>query len=126
MSHTVTYNSKLGLVETKAKGELGLEEAKEIIAQIGLVAKENSCFLCLSDYREVKLTLSTIEIYEIPKILSKTITSLSLAVFKFKRAIVFAKGSRDFYFLETVTINNGQYAQLFEDMEGAKKWLLGG
>jgi len=67
MSHSVVYDSRLGLIKTKAHGKLDLEEAKEMIAEIGLVAKENNCFLCLSDYRHAKLALSTVEIYEVPQ-----------------------------------------------------------
>ena len=125
MSIKVTYNSKLGLIETKVQGNLGWEEAKEIIAEIGSVAKEKDCFLCLSDYRAATLTLSTMEIYKIPALLSEIITSLGLSPSKFKRAIVVVKDLESFHFYETVTMNSGQFAKLFQDINEAKKWLLG-
>jgi hypothetical protein len=52
MPHTVTYNSETHIVETKAHGNITLDEAKELIFDIGQVCVEKNCFLCLSDYRE--------------------------------------------------------------------------
>ena len=124
MSHTVTYNPETHIVETKAHGNLTLDEAKELISDIGQACVENNCFLCPSDYRDVTLKLSTLDIYSIPHILSETLASMGLPANKVKRAVVVAKDTRDFEFFETVTINNGQNIKLFQDIDEAKKWLL--
>ena len=124
MPHTVTYNPETHIVETKAHGNLTLEEAKELIFDIGQACAENNCFLCLSDYRDVTLKLSTLDIYSIPQILSDKLASMGLPANKVKRAVVIAKDIRDFEFFETVTINRGQNIKLFQDIDEAKKWLL--
>jgi len=124
MSHLVTYNPDSGLIETKIQGNLSLDEAKQLIAEIGTAAKDNHCFRCLSDYRETTMRLSTIEIYDIPQLLSRKLASMGIDAQKFKRAIVVAKSLEDFHFFETVTINTGQNIRLFLDMEEARKWLL--
>jgi hypothetical protein len=117
MTHTVTYNPVLGVIETVAQGNLNLSEAKEIISAITQIAVEKDCFLCLSDYRN-----ATID--EIPKILSTIVTSSGLRPSKFKRAIIAEKSSKDYQFFETVTLNMGQHIKLFQDIEEAKKWLF--
>jgi len=124
MSHQVAYNPDSGLIETKVQGDLSLEEAKELITEIGTAARENNCFLCLSDYRETTMHLSTIEIYDIPQLLSGMLESMGVDAQKFKRAIVVAKSLKDFHFYETVTLNTGQNIRLFADIEEARKWLL--
>lgn len=124
MSHTVTYNSEECIIETKIVGALVLGEAKELIAQIVQVAKEKNCFLCLSDYREAELKLSIFEIYDTPKIITDVSASQELLSGRFKRAIVVKEVLQDFYFYETVTLNSGQNAKLFKNIDEAKEWLL--
>ena len=123
MTHTVTYNPELGVIETDAQGNLSLSEAKEIISAITQIAIEKDCFLCLSDYRKATIEMSTLQIYDIPKILSDIVTSFGLPPSKFKRAIIAEKGLRDYQFFETVTLNMGQHVKLFQDMDEARKWL---
>ena len=124
MTHTVTYNPGLGIIETIAQGKLTLDEAKEIISEITQMAIEQNCFLCLSDYHEATIDMSTLEIYDIPKVLSNMVTSLGLNPSQFKRAILVEKSFEDFHFFETVTLNAGQNIRLFQDTDEAKKWLL--
>jgi hypothetical protein len=123
MAHTVTYNSASHVIKTKAQGNLTLNEAKEIISKIVQVAKESNCFLCLSDYREAEINMSAFEIYDVPKIISAVSESQGLLANNFKRAIVVKKGLKNFLFYETVTLNSGQHAKLFQDIDEAKKWL---
>jgi hypothetical protein len=80
--------------------------------------------LCLSDYRDATFELSTLEIYDIPYVLSYIVTSEGLRPSQFKRAIVVVKSFHDYHFFETVTLNAGQNIRLFPDTEEAKKWLL--
>jgi hypothetical protein len=124
MSHTVTYNSRLNLIETEIHGNLDLQEARDIMSEIGRMAKARACFSCLSDYRDATLDMSTVEIYDIPSLLSEIVTSLGLSAHQFKRALVVDKGLENFHFLETVTYNSGQQSRLFHDIDAARKWLL--
>ena len=124
MTHTVTYNPALGVIETVAQGDLTSSEAKEIISEISQIAVEKDCFLCFSDYRNATIEMSTLQIYDIPKTLSGIVTSFGLRPSKFKRAIIAEQGSKDYQFFETVTLNKGQHIRLFQDMDEAKKWLF--
>ena len=123
MSHTVAYNSEAHLIETRVQGILTMEEAKEIISEIIQAGKSSNCYLCLSDYREAELDLSVIELYNVPRIIARESAAQGLLANKFKRAIVVKRDLKDFYFFETVTLNSGQNAKLFEDIDEAKKWL---
>ena len=62
MPQTVTYHSATHLVETKAHGNLTLDEAKEMVSEIGQVCVEKNCFLYLSNYPEMTLNSSTLAI----------------------------------------------------------------
>lgn len=126
MPHTITYNSIEKIIEIQVQGDFSLNEAKEIIANVTLVAKEHNCFLVLSDFREATLKLSISEIHEMPKIISEIVASSGLHVHKTKRAIVV--GSQDvekYRFFDNIIFNRGQFEKLFYDIDKAKKWLFG-
>jgi hypothetical protein len=124
MSHTIIYNSESQTVEIKARGNIPLHEAKEIVSETIRIAKLNDCFLILNDFREAKLNLSTMEIYNLPKIISDLAASEGLNASLFKRAAVIVKDENDFRFFETVTFNQFQTMKIFQDINEAKNWLL--
>ena len=124
MTHTIVYNPGLGIIETTTQGTLTLSEAKEIILEIAQLGKEKNCYLCLSDYREAALDMSTLQIHDLPGVLTNTVNSLGLRPGQFKRAIVVKQSFPDYHFFETVTLNAGQNIRLFHDRDEAKKWLL--
>ncbi len=124
MTHLVTYNRELGMIETRAQGKLMLSEAKEIISEIAQIALEQNCFLCLGDYRKATIEMSTLQVYDIPRILSDIVVSFGLHPSKFKRAIIAKESLIDYQFFETVTMNIGQNIRLFQDIDKAKKWLF--
>ena len=124
MTYQVTYNAEMHVVETQARGNLTLDEARQLISAIARVCIQNNCFFCLSDYRELTLGLSVVDIYDLPRILSDTLVSLGVSAVQIRRAIVVAKDIKNFEFFETVTLNSGQNAKLLQDMDEARKWLL--
>ena len=123
MSHVIIYNPEKGLIELKAQGGLTFSEAQEIVSELAKVIEERHCFLLLNDYREATLNMSTLEIYGLPKLISDKIASIGLSLYKIKRALVIAKESKDFDFLENVTANRGHKTKLFYDVDEAMKWL---
>ena len=123
MSHTIIYNPETHIIEATVQGTVNLNEMKEIFYEGVQIAMEKGIFLSLSDFREATSNLSTMDIYNLPKILSDIAIPLGLNIYKFKRAIVTAKDSSDFHFAENVTSNQGQNAKFFNDIEEAKKWL---
>jgi hypothetical protein len=78
MSHTIIYNSETHAIETKVQGDVTFGEAKEIIAEQVLIVKEKDCRLLLSDYSEVTIKLSALDIYELPKIILDAVASSGL------------------------------------------------
>lgn len=123
MAHTVNYNPQTRRIETKVQGILSLEEAKEIVSEIIQAAKDSSCFLCLTDYRDAQLDLSAHEIFGVPRIIADTSTSQGLKASHFKRALVVNESWEEFRFFERATLNSGQHAKLFQDIDEAARWL---
>jgi hypothetical protein len=124
MPHSIVYNSETQMIESKIFGDLTFGEAKEIIYEFAAIIKEQGCTLLLNDYREVKVKLSTLEIYEVPKIYKDILAESGLSIHHIKRALVVAEDLRDFLFFETVTFNQGQYAKVFKNVTEAREWLL--
>ena len=124
MAHTTTYNSEAQVIETKAQGNLTLDEAREIISDIVQAARQSGCLLCLSDYREAEISFSTVEIYDVPKILADIVASQGFQASDFKRAIIVKKDLKNFQFFETVTLNRMQNVKLFQDIDEARGWLF--
>ena|ERR1700690_3769638 len=124
MPHTIIYNTELHVIEFSVQGDINMKELKEITFEASGIAKEQNCFLYFNDYREATVKLSTMEIYDLPKIISDILASSELSVHKFKRAFVVARDLNDYNFFETVTLNRGQNAKVFYDMDEAKRWLL--
>jgi len=102
-----------------------LSEGKEIISESLQMVKEQNCFFILNDLREATVELSTMEIYELPKMILDTFASSRLSVYRLKRAFVAAKEWADSKFFETVTLNRGQSVKFFVDIDEARKWLSG-
>jgi hypothetical protein len=70
-------------------------------------------------------SLSTMEIYDLPKIIQEIASDLETQMYRFKRALVNSEGIDDFAFYETVSRNQGQNVTLFRDVDEARRWLLG-
>jgi hypothetical protein len=124
MPYTIFYNQEAHRVETKVTGTVTFDEFKVGVYELEKICSENDCFLCLTDYREARLGLSTFEIYSLPKKIADILSEVGgSSVHKFRRAVVVSKNDPDFSFYETVCINSGQYIKLFENIEDAKQWL---
>ena len=124
MLHTITYNSDLRIVEIKFRENVTLKEVKEILWESAQIAKEQNCFLFLSDFREATMKLSTLELYEFPKLLSEIFASSEISPHKIKRAFVVANDLENYNFFENVNVNRGYRHKMFQDISEAKKWLL--
>jgi hypothetical protein len=112
------------IIESKVQGDFTLNEAKEMINEIALFAKEQDCTLLLTDYREATVKLSMLEIYYMPKTILDTSTTFGLDPRRFKRALVISKDFKDFLFFENVMVNKSQNAKVFYDIDEAKQWLF--
>ena len=123
MSYISSYNSKTHVIESKFIQNLNFAEVKGFISDGALISKENNCPFFLSDYRQVRLKLSTMEIFKVPQIMQAEFSSLNLWVNRLKRAVVAAEDLEDYRFYENAAINRGQHLKVFTDINEAKKWL---
>jgi hypothetical protein len=123
MSHTIAYDSDAHIVEITIQGQLFLNEVKDIYSEAILIAREEGCSRFLSDYRQATIRLSTLELYELPKILAEVITPLGYSPVTLKRALVVARDLEDYRFFETVTVNSGQNTKIFQNINEAEAWL---
>ena len=112
------------MIESKIYGNLTLSEVKELLAEYVVIIREKGCILILSDYREAAIKLSTLEIYQVPKIIEGIFASSGLSIHRIKRALVVAEDLKDYLFFETTTSNKGQRAKVFKDITEAREWLL--
>jgi len=111
-------------MESKIQGILTFNEVKNMIAEMASLAKEKNCRLLLADYSEAVLQLSTVEIYDLPQAASEIVASSGVQLHELKRALVVKNDLNDYRFFETVTLNNGQNAKMFHDIDQAKRWLF--
>ena len=123
MSYITSYNSKTHVIESKFVQNLNFVEVKGFISDGALISKENNCPFFLSDYRQVRLKLSTIEIFKVPQLMQGEFASLNLRVNRLIRAVVAAEDLKDYLFYETAAINRGQHLKVFTNIDEAKKWL---
>ena len=126
MSYAVYYNQAERIIEVKVQGNVAKEDVKEIFHQWLEIAKEQKCFSVLYDWREATLSrLSTMDIYELPRILAKMVIPLGIRPARLRRAVVTSENEDEdkARFAETVTANVGQVAKFFHDMDAARKWL---
>lgn len=124
MPYTIDFNPDLQIIEIKFQGNIVLEEVEKIFSASMQMAKERNCFLFLSDYRNATMKLSTLELYELPDLLTSIFSPAGIPAYKLKRALVVAKDLEDYHFFEVVTANRGQHTQIFQDMDKAREWLL--
>jgi hypothetical protein len=125
MSYSVTYDGEHQLVLIVIQGTIDITEIRSLTTEVARLAKEHACFRVLNDFRAATLSASTMEIYNLPKLVSKQISAAGLQIYPFKRALVFAQASADLSFFEAVSVNQAQNVRLFRDIEEAMQWLSG-
>jgi len=125
MAHTLFYNSELHILELKIDGEFSLEETRQILPEVAGLMKEHDCFRILSDLREARVKVSTLEIYYMPQNIANALESVDISVYTVKRAaLVSDELIPDGKFLEDVSVNRSQKFKLFLDESEAREWLI--
>jgi len=59
-----------------------------------------------------------------PEIVAGIFSSNGIDFYHLKRALVTTKFLKDFKFFETVSLNRGQNARVFDNIDEAQSWLL--
>jgi len=86
MLHSIVYDPQ-GIILIKFQGPLVLTEVRQVMAEVGQLAREHECFRLLSNTLEMELKLSMAEVYALPGVFAERVSSLGLQVHKFRRAI---------------------------------------
>ncbi len=131
MAYKITYNADEDCVHASIEGEVDLalaqRYAKEIIKQL----RANRCPRLLNDMRQASITLSTIDLYDLPAWLEERLEEAGMTRFC-KRALLVARDFNDYQFYETVSRNHGHLLEvfadskntrIFRDMAKAYEWL---
>ena len=121
MPFTVNYDREAGCVRTNIVGRIDKELVGAFFAEVGRVATENRCTRILSDLREARIAVSTLDIFA--EVESPEHASIPRNV---KRAIVISRDMRDYRFWETLCRNRGfLHVRIFTDYDEAAEWVLG-
>ncbi len=122
---SVKYDAEADLIVIEVKEVINTSLVRQLSHDAILLAKEHNCFLILNDARKATLSLSTMEIYGLLRLIQEIAAELETQVHRFKRALVVSQDIDDFTFFETVSQNRNQNVTLFRDVDEARKWLLG-
>lgn len=123
MPYTVEYLLEDQIILTQFKGKVDLMQMHEGGVEILHMAQRENCLRTLTDFREAELTVSVLQIFNLPGELQEIAKAANLNIYSFKRAIVSATDPTGLDFYETVSRNRGHYTRLFLDFEEAKQWL---
>jgi hypothetical protein len=124
MLNSVVYEAEKQLIVIEMTGRIDKTLIKQLASQVAYFSKERNCFLVLNDAREATVSLTTVEIYDLPKVIMEILSATGIEVRKFRRALVVSNGIDDFTFFETVSQNRGQNVTLFRSIDEAISWLL--
>jgi hypothetical protein len=123
--NSVRYDAELGLIAIEIQARIDQGVVKELAHEAARIARQHNCFLVLSDARGAMPGLSTMEIYDLPKVILEILSATGIPAHKFKRALVVSGDLDDFRFFEIVSRNRGQNVTVFHDMDDARSWLFG-
>lgn len=124
MSYTITYNES-GYFILVGEGNATLKELREAIISGSPLVKERNCFRVLSDFRNLKLGLSVIDIFSIPALQAALSKEFDTPLRLFRRAVLIPEADYEKYkFFENVAVNRSHIVKIFIDEERAVSWLL--
>lgn len=121
--YTVKYDAVDKVIRVNVQGPTYLQDLLNCITEIARLAKQEDCFVVLTDLRKADLQLSVLETYQFPERISAIARSESLSIYKFKRAIVVSQDHSILGFYETVCRNRHHNVMLFHEVETALCWL---
>jgi hypothetical protein len=119
MSYKIDYVKEQDYIVVTIEGSFALSTLKELAENIAQFSEQYGCNRILNDMRQAELVKGTTDIYNMPKTAKRAGVDT-----QFRRALVVKELSSEFYFLETVFINQGHNVRMFMDIDEALHWLL--
>lgn len=120
MNWRFLHNTTDKILILKTDGVLDISSANKMRTEGIELIRQNNYMCCLLDHSQAKgVTLSTLEIYNLPKRYKELNVPHG-----FRMAVVVSDSMRtDLDFYETVCRNNGYLVSIFFDKESAMNWL---
>ncbi len=119
MPYTIRFDKEKNCIRVRVTGELNLELLKNLAKDVSKhVNRTEGCYI-LNDLREAVISEGILNIYQMPCYAKELGVQPTC-----KRALVVGDKSSDFYFLETVFINQGHIVKMFRTIEEAEAWLF--
>jgi hypothetical protein len=119
MPFEIEYNADQDCIFATFTGEITMSLTKEYIGALLPILKETGCQRLLSDSRDAKLKLSSMDIMQFPKMAQASPLTANL-----KRAVVASPGTSGYELYETLCNLQGQNVQVFSSKEKAMDWLF--
>jgi hypothetical protein len=127
MPYSIRYDPECDCLFASMEGDIDMQTLTEFGKEVGKLISEHGCKRILNDVRKIKIKLSTLEIYNLPKFVESLGIDRSV-----KRAVIVSQDFDQLRFFETVSRNVGQLLELFTDTdkpsmfrsaEEARDWL---
>lgn len=123
MKYSVTFDEPTRITVIKYSGMADASDIEEAACEAARYAQTHQCKKVLIDVSDMQWTLSTKNIYDLPKSMAKAMREKGIELGTFKRALVVSTQSGEADFLETVSVNVGQQVKVFDDVDKARAWL---
>jgi hypothetical protein len=120
MPFSITYDAKIACILVSVEGEFNFALFERMAPEVARCINESGCDHILNDMRQANLSEHVGTIYSMPEHAMKAGIERSI-----KRALVVTGSLSEFWFLETVFLNQGNVVKLFNDIDDARRWLLG-
>lgn len=114
----VTYNLEMNCIESVISGILDKHAALNSAEKVAKLSEQHNCRRCLTDIRNAELSLSVVDLYQLPPQLVKGNLDQT-----WKRAILTNELIEEAFFYEDTATNQGLQVKVFVDQEAALKWL---
>jgi hypothetical protein len=123
MTNKVTFNEETKIIEFRVDDNFDWDLIEKMVPELGRFIKSKGSTLILLDFRNSKINMSTVTIYETPEKIVSEYKKAGVDARIVRRAVLINPGQTDFNFLEDVSENNGQSYKLFTDEKLAIDWL---
>jgi hypothetical protein len=124
MSYTVQYEEEEKFVYIKYSKKVDVAVLQKGSREAIKLAAKHQCRKILIDAQEMDFSLSTIDIYQLPKTFSDVMVAEGENIWSYTRALVVPQIMKDHHFLETVAKNRGHNVKVFENTKDASEWLI--
>ena len=115
---TVQHLTEEGIIRVHLQGRFDAKLLSTVTLKLAEEISRCNCTRMLMDHREATLHLSTVDIFDRPKIASKIGVPYGSKI-----AIVYSIGENEYQFVETVGRNGGFDVKVFTDIGEGIKWL---